>query len=92
MAAFIINDEKGHIVIYDLKTLKKKKTLHLPSDATTKRFQHMCFSYDEKLLLTLTGEPDWIMLSYNWEKGKVETFTRANYINNPGPVFQVNGY
>lgn len=89
LAAIIINDEKGHIVIYELKTLKKKRTLHLPHEAATKRFEYMCFSHDEKLLLTLTGHPDWMMLSFNWENGKVETSTRANYINNPGPVAQV---
>lgn len=90
MCAIIENAEKGEIFIYDMETLKKKRTLSLPAEATTKRFEWIDFSFDEKLLMAVTGDPDWMMLAYNWEKGKVETSTRANYLTNPTPVSQVS--
>lgn len=89
MCAIIENAERGQIYIYDLQTLKRLRTLSLPPDAVTKRFEWINFSFDEKLVMAITGEPDSMMYAFNWERGKVETSTRANYLTNPTPVSQV---
>lgn len=71
--------------------MKRKKVLGLPYDSLAKEFVSIAFTYDSKYLIAIVGEPDWLMLYYNWEKGKVESQTRAN---NPsaihGPVYQVS--
>ncbi|XP_015597863.1 cilia- and flagella-associated protein 57 [Cephus cinctus] len=66
--------EKPTISIYDLQTLKKKKFLGIPYDAQgVTKFSCISFSFDNKYLAAVTGEPDQTMLYYNWEKGKVES-------------------
>lgn len=72
-----------------MHTLKRKRTLNLPPDATTTRFESICFSFDDKYIMAITGDPDWMLVAYNWEKGKIETTAKANYTNNPAIVTQV---
>lgn len=72
-----------------MQTLKKKRTLNLPPDSTTNRFESICFSHDDKYIMAITGEPDWMLVAYNWEKGKIETTAKANYQNSPATVTQV---
>lgn len=53
-------------------------------------FVSIAFTFDSKYLVAVTGDPNWTMVYYNWEKGKVESQTRANIPpTNPGPVTQV---
>lgn len=67
-------DEKPTISIYDLQSLKRKKTLGIPYDAPgVKNFSCLSFTADSKNIAAITGEPDQMMLFYNWEKGKVES-------------------
>ncbi|XP_034177079.1 testes of unusual size [Osmia lignaria lignaria] len=66
--------EKPTIAIYDIHTLKRKKLLGIPFDAPgVTKFTCIGFSFDNKYLAAITGEPDQTMLYYNWEKGKVES-------------------
>lgn len=66
--------EKPTINIYDLQTLKRKKSLGIPYDAPgVTRFSCVSFSFDSRSLAAVTGEPDQTMLYYAWEKGKVES-------------------
>eukprot|EP01135_Chromosphaera_perkinsii_P003926 Nk52_evm27s262 gene=Nk52_evmTU27s262 len=64
--------EKGAsptITIYDLNTLRKRKTLSntiIKSEA----FISMAFSQDSKYLITQGGAPDWTLLYWTWEKSK----------------------
>lgn len=70
--------------------MKRKKVLGLPHESSAKEFASIAFTFDSKYLVAIVGEPDWIMLYYNWEKGKVESQTRANNPPaNTGPVTQV---
>ncbi|KAL6265398.1 hypothetical protein P5V15_002195 [Pogonomyrmex californicus] len=72
--------DKPVISVYDLNTLKRRKLLGIPFDAPgVTRFTCLEFTFDNKNLVAITGEPDQTMLFYNWEKGKVEsTFKLAN--------------
>ncbi|XP_046661792.1 cilia- and flagella-associated protein 57 [Homalodisca vitripennis] len=82
--------DKPCISLYDVKSMKRKKILGLPYESTAKEFVSIAFTFDNRYLVAIVGEPDWMMLYYNWEKGKVESQTRANNPPaNPGPVYQV---
>lgn len=84
--------EEGDVVhIFDVRSMKRLRTLYLPPDAIAKRIVSACFSHDERYVALITGDPDWMMLNYNWERGKIETSAKANYTTNPlYPVREVS--
>lgn len=94
LCGVVENSDSPQVLIYDLDSLKRKRTLTLPTDATAKRIECIDFTHDERYVMVLSGDPDWMMYAYNWERGKIETSTRANYMTNPGPVSRVctHGY
>nr|CAD7457121.1 unnamed protein product [Timema tahoe] len=89
MAAVSERGDRPSISIYDLGTLKRKRVLNLPSDMTALEFVSLSFTHDGKCVAAVAGEPDWMLMFYNWEKGKIDSMTKANNLNNPGPVVQV---
>lgn len=82
--------DKASISIYDLTTLKRKKALCLPFESAAQEFATISFTYDSKFLIGVLGAPDWTMLCYNWEKGKVDSSTKATIPGCPGPVTKVS--
>nr|CAD7587153.1 unnamed protein product [Timema genevievae] len=56
---------------------------------TALEFVSLSFTHDGKCVAAVAGEPDWMLMFYNWEKGKIDSMTKANNMNNPGPVVQV---
>lgn len=72
--------DKPTISIYDIGSLKRRKLLGIPYDAPgVTKFTCLGFTFDSKNLVAITGEPNQMMLFYNWEKGKVEsTFNLTN--------------
>nr|CAD7403161.1 unnamed protein product [Timema cristinae] len=89
MAAVSEKGDRPSISMYDLGTLKRKRVLNLPSDMTALEFVSLSFTHDGKCVAAVAGEPDWMLIFYNWEKGKIDSLTKANNLNNPGPVVQV---
>ncbi|XP_033229090.1 cilia- and flagella-associated protein 57 [Belonocnema kinseyi] len=76
--------EKPTIAVYDLRSLKRKKALGIPYDAPgVDRFSCLSFTLDNKYIVAITGEPDQMMLFYNWEKGKVESNIKVGNPQNP---------
>ena len=61
--------ERGQVNVYDLHTLKKRKVLSTPESAS-REYVSLCFSADNKFLLTLGGAPDWTLVCWAWEKAK----------------------
>ncbi|DAZ95763.1 TPA: hypothetical protein N0F65_010265 [Lagenidium giganteum] len=61
--------DRGLVSIYDLKTLKKRKVLS-SAETQGRAYVSMEFSADNQLLLTQGGAPDWILMCWNWSKGK----------------------
>lgn len=85
--------DKPCISLYDVKSLKRRKVLGLPYESAAKEFVSIAFTCDSKNLIAITGEPDMMFLCYNWEKGKVESHTKANVPPGiMGPVTQVFVY
>ena len=62
--------QRAVISVYDLHTLKRRKTF-TSSDVQSRRYEYMCFSADNKMLLTLSGGPDWSLVAWQWEKSKM---------------------
>lgn len=70
--------ERGLINVYDVRTLKKKKTLYNATDMKSKEYVSLCFSPDSKNLLSAGGAPDFTVINWLWGKTKpVQTVTLA---------------
>ncbi|CAM9492887.1 unnamed protein product [Chrysoparadoxa australica] len=59
------------ICIYDLRTLRKRKSLAQPADTATREFVSIAFSHDSNLLLTQGGAPNWTLSLWNWHKARL---------------------
>ncbi|XP_053620233.1 cilia- and flagella-associated protein 57 isoform X1 [Plodia interpunctella] len=82
--------QKPIITIYDLTTYKRRKILTVPfENSTAKEFACVQFTFDSKYLVAITGEPDWWLYYYNWDKGKVESHAKAQNPNGQGVVESV---
>ncbi|CAH0727322.1 unnamed protein product, partial [Brenthis ino] len=82
--------QKPTITIYDLTTFKRRKILTVPFENSTARdFACIQFTYDSKYLVAITGEPDWYLYYYNWDKGKVESHAKAQNPSGQGTVESV---
>ncbi|CAH2050452.1 unnamed protein product, partial [Iphiclides podalirius] len=82
--------QKPIITIYDLTTYKRRKILTVPfENSTAREFACVQFTYDSKYLVAITGEPDWYLYYYNWDKGKVESHAKAQNPSGQGIVESV---
>ena len=61
--------EVPSVSVYDLHTLKRRKTL-AARDTSATSFGCLCFSPDSKYLVTLSGSPDWTLSYWAWEKSR----------------------
>lgn len=85
--------QKPIITIYDLTTYKRRKILTVPfENSTAREFACIQFTYDSKYLVAITGEPDWYLYYYNWDKGKVESHAKAQNPNGTGSVESVRQF
>lgn len=46
----------------------------------------LAFTFDSRVLLACLGDPDWHLLSFRWDRGKMENITRANNYNLTGTI------
>ncbi|KAJ3330947.1 Cilia- and flagella-associated protein 57 [Blyttiomyces sp. JEL0837] len=76
--------EKPVAAIYDLHSLRRRKTL-TPIDAESKEFVCMAFSSDAKYIITQSGAPDWMLYYWTWEKTKLMASIKT--ANVPGEKF-----
>ncbi|CAG9863767.1 unnamed protein product [Phyllotreta striolata] len=84
--------ERGPMItLWDTALFRKRKTIIIPADRQCKasEFAHFEFSYDSKYIVAVTGEPDWTMYNIRCEKGRIESFARANNLNGTGTIEQV---
>lgn len=82
--------QKPIITVYDLTTYKRRKILTVPfENCSAKEFACIQFTFDSKYLVAITGEPDWYLYFYNWDKGKVESHAKAQNPSGQGIVESV---
>ncbi|TPX74759.1 hypothetical protein CcCBS67573_g03970 [Chytriomyces confervae] len=86
-AAIAERGEKPIASIYDLHTLRKRKSLS-PAEAESKDFVCMAFSTDGKYIITQSGAPDWTMYYWTWEKTKLMASVKT--ANVPGERYGVS--
>ncbi|KAL1494188.1 hypothetical protein ABEB36_009827 [Hypothenemus hampei] len=79
------------VTLWCTETYRKKRTLSLPTDKDiiTRRYVAVDFTFNSKNIIVVTGEPDWSLYSFKCDKGRLESFARANNLNNTGTVIQV---
>nr|XP_029708990.1 cilia- and flagella-associated protein 57-like [Aedes albopictus] len=97
-------DSKSLINIYDIATLKKRKTLQLPPDCPNTQIGNICFTYDSRGIAVLSVEPDAFLSIFSFDKNESLIIGRAsnssqqgqaNYLScNPGDatIVAVGGY
>ena len=73
--------EKPTITIYDLTTLRRRKTL-TPQDTSSLEIISLAFSPDSKYLVSQLSEPDWVLTYWHWEKGKAMACVKSNGATN----------
>ena len=78
--------EKATITVYDLHTLRKRKILTY-AEVTSREYVSLAFSPDSKYLAAQSGDPDYTLLYWTWEKSKVMASIKSNM--NSSPVYQV---
>lgn len=77
--------EPATATVYDVATLKRKKVLSAAAaNLATREFACMAFSADSKGLITQGGAPDWTLLHWHWEKGKLGAASKQS----TAPIFQ----
>nr|CAH7744511.1 unnamed protein product [Callosobruchus chinensis] len=77
--------------LWDPHLCRKKKTLTLPADKDIycSRFVAVEFTFDSKFIILVTGEPDFSLYCYKCDKGRLDSFARANNVNSTGTVTQI---
>eukprot|EP00638_Chattonella_subsalsa_P013775 CAMPEP_0117801652 /NCGR_PEP_ID=MMETSP0948-20121206/15215_1 /TAXON_ID=44440 /ORGANISM="Chattonella subsalsa, Strain CCMP2191" /LENGTH=1212 /DNA_ID=CAMNT_0005634207 /DNA_START=27 /DNA_END=3665 /DNA_ORIENTATION=- len=68
--------DRAVVFIYDLRSLRKRKNLQF-TDGSFHEYVSMAFSYDNQLLLTLGGAPDWTLVCWDWTKAKAKSHVQA---------------
>ena len=67
-------------MLYDTESKKKKRTLpdmiEHSKQYHSNEFHRAAFNpRDENILVTITGQPDWKILLWNWERSKLLAIT-----------------
>ncbi|CAN0368637.1 unnamed protein product [Ectocarpus sp. 12 AP-2014] len=60
--------DKPTVSLYDLRTLRIRKTLQVEEDGS--QCVSLAFSHDGNLLLTQGGAPEWNLVLWNWAKAR----------------------
>jgi len=73
--------EKAQCSIYDTNTSRKRKTL-TASDSNAQEFISVAFSpvNERSHLITLSGEPDWTLMFWKWDKLKVQAMISVSVV------------
>jgi cilia- and flagella-associated protein 57 len=69
-------DGRGVIAVYDLQTLKRRKTLTTP-ESNSGEYVWMHFSPDSRNLLAQAGGPDCVLTLWVWEKARVSSTSKV---------------
>ncbi|XP_061578787.1 cilia- and flagella-associated protein 57 [Cololabis saira] len=83
--------EKATVTVFDLRHEqgRKRKVLNT-GDLHLKEFLCLAFSPDSKYLIGQTGEPEWTLILWLWEKNKVVATVKTTTSNNPAAQVSFN--
>ena len=89
LIAFTEHGDRPLLVVYDLEQRKKLKLLRC-AEFKSKDVVSLAFSHDSKYILVQGGHPDYQLVYFFWEKGKViTTITRVVSQSSGGSVGSV---
>ena len=74
--------DKAAIVIYDLDSLKRRRML-VASEVGSREYVSLSFSPDERYLAGMGGSPEWNVVLFLWEKGRVVHHVRVSSPQQP---------
>ncbi|XP_043941309.1 cilia- and flagella-associated protein 57 [Protopterus annectens] len=76
--------DKATVTVYDLQIIpsKKRKVLSV-SDFAVQEFVSLAFSPDSRYLITQTGQPEWTLVYWMWDKQKVMATAKTGSSTNP---------
>ena len=86
----IVVAEKGELAmlhIYDTQFLRKKKTLST-SEVLSNEYVSVAFS-DNKTILSQGGAPDWTLVLWSMDKGKIIALNKVSNAQN-SPIYHVS--
>ena len=87
--AFTEYGDRPLLIVYDLETNKRRKILRC-AEFKSKEVISLAFSHDSKYLLAQGSAPDFQLVYFFWEKGKViTTITRVVSQSSGGSVGSV---
>lgn len=72
--------------IYDMLTLKRRKTLLFPADVPTPEAESLAFNYDSKGIAVLSREPDAFMTIFYFDKAETVVCGRVSVGNQTQPI------
>ena len=74
--------ERAVAFVFDLHNMKRKKSL-TTSDIMSTEFISMAFHpfHEQKTFITMGGEPDWVLVMWNWDRAKVTAVTKVSTTN-----------
>ena len=84
LIAFTEYGDRPLLVVYDLETRKKLKLLRC-AEFKSHDVVSLAFSHDSKYILVQGGHPDYQLVYFFWEKGKVIT-SITRYFCSSSPV------
>lgn len=76
MVAFTEYGDRPLLIVYDLETNKRRKILRC-AEFKSHEVISLAFSHDSKYLLAQGSAPDFQLVYFFWEKGKVITTSRT---------------
>jgi WD40 repeat protein len=86
--------QKAICTVYDINSQKQKRILPDPDEGTdayvSQEFLSVCFQpkSEGSQLITLSGQPDWMLLLWDWKNAKVITKINIGITGVPAYISQ----
>ncbi|XP_035915826.1 cilia- and flagella-associated protein 57 [Anopheles stephensi] len=78
------NDNKSMVNVYEIETLRKRKTLQLPADCPNTQIGNICFTHDSRGVAVLSVEPDAFLSIFSFDKNDSLIIGRASNSSQQG--------
>ncbi|XP_058125091.1 cilia- and flagella-associated protein 57 [Anopheles ziemanni] len=84
------NDNKSMVNIYEIETLRKRKTLQLPPDCPNTQIGNICFTHDSRGVAVLSVEPDAFLSIFSFDKNDSLIIGRASNSSQQGQAIYLS--
>ncbi|XP_035778469.1 cilia- and flagella-associated protein 57-like [Anopheles albimanus] len=84
------NDNKSMVNVYEIETLRKRKTLQLPPDCPNTQIGNICFTHDSRGVAVLSVEPDAFLSIFSFDKNDSLIIGRASNSSQQGQAIYLS--